>query len=127
MAHTISIELTRETYEELKRAAEAANSDIESVLADEIAILHGASATLTAEEIAQLSDRALWHIVGEPFDLEADRRLRELTESVSHSEADAAEIEALLDQYNKWVLRRSQALSHLHERNYDVKAYLRDK
>lgn len=127
MAHTISIELTKETYEELKRAAEAANSDIESILAGEIAILYGASATLTAEEIAQLSDRALWHIVGEPFNLEADRRLLELTESTSRSKAETSELESLLDQYNKWVLRRSQALFHLHERDYDVKAYLRDK
>ncbi len=82
----------------------------------------------TFDQIPNLSDNELWGIVHQNFALPQDTRLRELTalgKQGALTAANQAELDALIEAYDQFVLIRSQALLTLKQHGYDVEKILR--
>ena len=70
-----------------------------------------------------LSNNQLWEVVNTPFDVVLDRRLRALTEQrqMGHlSDVEQQEVLNLLEALDKFILKRSLAMSALQKRGVDV-------
>ncbi|MHB8625261.1 MAG: hypothetical protein ACYDBJ_11365 [Aggregatilineales bacterium] len=83
---------------------------------------------LIQKRVEELSDEQLWAIVYRPLAWTKDIRLRELTSLGKFgglSADEQAETERLVDQVDRYVLLRSQALLLLKQRGYDVEHHLR--
>ncbi len=76
------------------------------------------------------TDNQLWDIVEQRLPLAIDIQLSQLTDKGKMSQLSAAEmteLDTLIDQYDDYILRRSQALFMLKQRGYDIEAYLTSK
>lgn len=74
-----------------------------------------------------LSDDALWAIVNEPFDTVQQTRLdnlHEQRETRQLTDAEEREVDMLIGEYDRYILRRSKAMATLQARGIDVMGIL---
>lgn len=127
----VVLQLPESLYERVRQIAADSNRPLERVLVDSLALLFDDlpdSTELTPQLLDELSDEQLWAIVYRPLAWAQDVRLRELTALGKWgglSGDDPAEMERLVDQVDRCVLLRSQALLLLKQRGYDVERQLR--
>jgi len=124
MAHIIALELTDEAYERLKQSADASQTTVEEILADNVDVVLGLTPHVEIDDYPRLSNQALWLIVAQPFSPADDTRMRELQQRERLSEPERVDLARLTTEFDRWVLRRSMALKTLSERDVDIRAYL---
>lgn len=132
MSHqTVLVDLPPDLYERIRTVAEASNRPVQTVLAESLALLFGdladdADTLLPALE--RLSDEQLWAVVHRRLAWPHATRLRALTTAGSRRTLAAdeqAELEALIDQVDRYALLRSRALLLLQQRGHDAAAYVK--
>jgi hypothetical protein len=125
----VSVQVPETIYRRLRRAAELTYRSVEDVLTTTIdAALPSASGLPqeVAEDLAamaMLSDAALWAATESSLSAADQRRLRQLTHAGgrrSLSVAEKAEMQRLLDLYDRSVLQRAKALAILAQRGYEL-------
>ncbi len=127
----VVLQLPEDLYERIRQVAADSRRPLEEVLVDSLALLFGDLAEntqLTPELLGSLTDEQLWAIVHRALAWPQDSRLRELTALGKQgrlSTEEQAELERLVDQVDRYVVVRSQALLLLKERGYDVEQRLR--
>src|SRR5919202_1317083 len=131
---TISVELPEPIFRRLRHIADLTHRSVEDVLATTVdAALPPTSGVPAdvADDLAALaifSDTALWTAAETGLSPEQQRRLTQLSqdgEARVLTDAEAAELTHLIDEYDRAVLRRAKALAILAQRGYDV-AHRRD-
>ena len=127
---TISIQLPDEIYQRLRRVAAATNQPLEEVAFQSIR----GNLPLSLDDLAPdlrdlvadlpaLDDDALWAIVSEPLPPQQARRAQHLLRKVCDkmlTAAEQAELAALRNLTDRYVLRRSYALALLKWRGQAV-------
>jgi hypothetical protein len=127
----VLLQLPEDLYERVRQIAEESNRPLENVLLDSLALLFGDwpdEATLSPQFLETLTDEQLWAIVHRALAWPQDIRLRELTtlgKQGNLSAEEQTEMERLVDQVDRYVLVRSQALVLLKQRGQDVEHRLR--
>jgi hypothetical protein len=127
---SITLQLSDELYESVQEAAEASERPLEDVLLESIGVLfRRPSATVNLErllnELADYTDAQLWAVVYRRLPWTQSLRLRELNGKGSLIEAEQYELEQLIDQVDRNMLLRSEALLLLKQRGQDVDSYLK--
>lgn len=128
---SIQLQVPEALYERVRQIAAESNRSVEGVFLDSIALLYATippTNELTLKQLGDFSDDQLWVLVYRPFLLVQDKRLSELTalSKVGRlNEEELAEMEWLIDEYDRYVLLRSQALLLLKQRGYDVERRLK--
>jgi hypothetical protein len=126
---TVSIQVPEPIFRRLQRAAELTYRSVEEVLATTIEANLPFSPDLPsdlAHELAamnMMSDEALWAASESSLSPAQHRRLRQLTRAGGErtlTPAESAELQSLIDQYDRSVLRRAHALAVLAHRGHDV-------
>ncbi len=125
---TISIQLPDEIYQRLQRVAAAINQPLEEVVFQSIrSNLPPSLDDLTPDlrdlvaDLPALDDDALWAIVSEPLPPQPARRHQHLLRKAHDRQltaAEQAELAALRDMTDRYVLRRSYALALLKWRGH---------
>lgn len=80
------------------------------------------------QPLTDFSDEQLWRLVYQPFALEQDARLSELTvlgKSGKLSDEEEREMEGLIGENDRYILLRTQALVMLKQRGHDVERRLK--
>ena len=127
----VVLQLPESLYERVRQIAADSHRPLEEVLVGSLALLFDDlpdNPALTPQLLEALSDEQLWAIVFRPLAWTQDVRLRELTalgKAGALSADERAEIERLVDQLDRYVLLRSQALLLLKQRGHDVEHRLR--
>lgn len=127
----ILLQLPEELYARIRQIAEESQIPVESVLVDSLALLFGElpdNNSLTPEMLSALADEQLWAIVHRHLAWSLDSRLRELSElgkTGQLSTEEYAEVERLVEQMDRHILLRSEALWLLKQRGHDVERRLR--
>lgn len=127
----ILLQLPEELYARIRQIAEESQIPVESVLVDSLALLFGElpdNNSLTPEMLSALADEQLWAIVHRHLAWSLDSRLRELSElgkTGQLSTEEYAEMERLVEQMDRHILLRSEALWLLKQRGHDVERRLR--
>ncbi len=88
---------------------------------------HHQTATPDLSAFTGLSDEALWAIVDEPFDVTQQTRLDDLheqRETRKLTDAEEGEVDMLIGEYDRYILRRSKAMATLQARGVDVMGIL---
>lgn len=123
----VSVEIPPSIYERLRREAEQSHRTLEEVLIEDLALLSGeAVMELTVQE--SFSDEKLWAIVHQQPDEAQKQRTKTLialSKERPLTPDEQAELEALIDLEDQYVLLRSQALVFLQERGHDIDSYLK--
>jgi hypothetical protein len=116
-------------YNRLKRAAELTHRSVEDVLAATVNVALVTDASLPADlanELAAMmlfSDDALWSAAESSMSPAQQRRLEQLpaiADSRGLTAAEAAELDHLMEVYDRSVLRRAKALAILAQRGYQL-------
>jgi len=127
---SISVELPDDLYERLREVAERHERSVESVLRESLEVMFGAASEDPEGMLAHMEtyrDDQLWAVVYQRVVWPQKERLHELVE---HSKEDAltpqeqAELEALLDEVDRYTLLRSKALWLLQQRGHVVEHLL---
>ncbi|MBX3062383.1 MAG: hypothetical protein U0528_06670 [Anaerolineae bacterium] len=127
----VLLQLPEELYARIRQIAEESQRPVESVLVDSLSLLFGElpdNDSLTPEMLSSLTDEQLWAIVHRHLAWALDSRLRELSELGKTGQLSAeeyAEMESLVEQTDRHILLRSQALLLLKQRGYDVEHRLK--
>src|SRR5258708_35376907 len=128
---SVVLQLPEELYERVRQVAEDSKRPVENVLLESLAVLIADlpdDATLSPQVIETLSDEQLWAIVHRLLVWPQEVRLRELTalgKQGGLTSEEHAEMERLVDQIDRYVLMRSQALLVLKNRGHNVEHRLR--
>jgi len=88
---------------------------------------HHQIATPDLSAFTGLSDDALWAIIDEPFDTAQQTRLNHLheqRETRKLTDAEEHEVDMLISEYDRYILRRSKAMATLQARGIDVMGIL---
>ena len=132
MAATLAIHLNlpADLYERIQEAATRSDQPVESVLIESLALLFGTPSLdwdhLTAT-LDTLPDAQLWALVYRRVAWIAGGRLRDLTARGKQeplSEEEQAELAGLIDEADRMMLLRSQALFVLQQRGPSVQDQL---
>lgn len=117
-------------YERIQEAATRSDQPVESVLIESLALLFGAPSVDWEHLLATLEalpDAQLWALVYRRVAWTAGGRLRELTargKKAPLSGEEQAELAALIDEADRMMLIRSQALLILQQRGHNVQDQL---
>jgi hypothetical protein len=126
---TVSVQMPEPIYRRLKRIAEITHRSVEDVLATTFDVALPPAPDLPpdlADDLAAMtmfSDDALWAAAESSLSPAQQRRLSQLTHAGGRrtlTAAESAELEHLLDLYDRSVLRRARALAVLAHRGYDI-------
>ena len=126
---TVSIELPKHLYMRLRRIATATHRPVEEILSTTIDVVLPEDANLSDELVDELaamafySDQALWAATESSISPAQQRRLEQLTYAGgtrSLTTSETAELNELLELYDRSVLRRAKALAVLAHRGYDI-------
>ncbi|MFZ4828805.1 MAG: hypothetical protein ACOYLB_15755 [Phototrophicaceae bacterium] len=123
--HTIELEISPEVYERVKQIAHNSQRSVEVILQETLTLMFGTwqETQVQLEDLPQYSDEQLWAIVHRHIAWHHETRLRELVAQAKEKhlpEAEYAEMEGLVDEVDRYMLLRSQALILLKERGYQV-------
>jgi len=127
----IQLSLPADLYERIQEAAARSDRPVESVLVESLGLLFGvpsADRDHLAAALEALSDAQLWALVYRRMAWIAGGRLRDLTargKAVALSDEEQAELAALIDEADRMMLLRSQALLVLQQRGHNVQDQLR--
>jgi hypothetical protein len=126
----IELEISPEVYERAKQIALESQRSIEVVLQETLTLIFGSGqeAQLQPAELHHYNDEQLWAIVHRHLAWHHEVRLRELIAQGKKEhlpEAEYAEMERLIDQVDRYMLLRSQALVLLKERGHNVEQQLK--
>ncbi|MCU0501667.1 MAG: hypothetical protein MUC51_07840 [Anaerolineae bacterium] len=125
----VSLQIPAPIYRRLRRAAELTYRSIEDVLATTVDAALPSAPDLPPDladdlaAMAMFSDAALWAATESSLSAVEERRLRQLTHARgrrSVSAAESAELQRLLDAYDRSVLRRAKAFAILAQRGYEL-------
>jgi len=127
---TIELEISPEVYERAKQIAQENQRSVEVVLQETLTLMFGSwqETQLQPTELSHYSDEQLWAIVHRHLAWTHETRLRELVAQGKKEhlpEAEYAEMERLIDQVDRYMLLRSQALVLLKERGHNVEQQLK--
>lgn len=123
----IHLDLPAELYARIEEAAARGNQPIESILVESLTLLFGtmpASPDHLREMLETLTDTQLWALVYRQSVWSAHNRLQELRErarATPLSDVEQAELAALIDEADRQMLLRSQALYLLQQRGHRVR------
>ncbi len=128
-APMVSVQVPEPIYRRLRRVAELTYRSVEDVLTTTVDAALPAAPDLPsdlADDLAAMvmfSDDVLWTATESSLSAAEQRRLRQLTHAGgrrSLSVAESAEMQRLLDMYDRSVLRRAKALAILAQRGYEL-------
>lgn len=126
---TISVELPEPIFRRLRHIAEVTHRSVEEVLATTVDAALPQTSGVPAEvadDLAALSlfsDTALWTATEIRLSPDQQQRLNQLTadgKARRLTDAEVAELNQLIDAYDRAVLRRAKALAILAQRGYDI-------
>lgn len=128
----VTLELPDTLYESVSEAAEASQRPVESLLVESLNILFQPppqTSDMQSELDALVShtDAQLWAVVYRRLAWTQSLRLRELSalgKTRILNDGETAELDALLDLTDRYMLLRSEALLQLKTRGRDIQAYL---
>jgi hypothetical protein len=125
MEKTITVTLPEVTFQRLEQAAQLAHRSIEELLATTIDTILAVSPQLANEWAAMhlLSDEALWQAMQpilNPADQERLHELNHLAGERELTEQERREQTALLETYQRSIVRRSQAIAILKLRGHTI-------
>ena len=122
---TVLLQMPEALYERVREVAKISNRPFDRVLLDSLTLVFGdlpGEAEVTPDVLNSFADDQLWAIVYRPLAWPQDARLRELT-ALSKvgklADDEQVEMERLIDQIDRYVLLRSQALLLLKQRGHD--------
>jgi hypothetical protein len=124
--HSITLEIPPALYERLETIAEENQLPIENLLLESLSLMFG-EWELDVSQIDQLNDEQLWAIVQRGMPWYSQKRLQELSSRAKEQDLsveEETELDQRLQEYDAFVLCRSQALLLLKERRYPVDEYL---
>ena len=128
--HSIRVDLPAELYQQVLEAAARSDQSVETVLVGSLALLFGnpPGGWDHLEAILEsLPDEQLWALVYRRLIWPEGARLRELTargKQAPLTEMEQAELDALIDEADRYALLRSRALLLLKGRGHDIEARL---
>lgn len=122
---TITVTLPAATFHRLKQAAQLAHRSVDEMLATTIDAILAVSPQLANEWAAMhlLSDEALWHATKPALTSTEQERLHELNHLAGEralTEPEMSEQTALLEAYQRSIVRRSQAIAILKLRGHPI-------
>ncbi len=129
--HTVSLDLPPDLYERVRQIAAEHDRSVEAVLLETLRVMFGTlpvEVDLEDEALAQFSDAQLWGVVHQRLAWPGRERYRELvarSRSGDLAPGEEDELDALVEQIDRFTLLRSRALHELQQRGYDVSAYFR--
>ncbi len=129
--HPVTLPLPDYVYDRARQIAEATAQPIESVLVRQLETAFAEPLpTLPPDEqaeldaLAHLSDDALWTIAREQMSSAKQERMQTLMDGNNKgtlTEAEVAELDTLVEQGQRLMLRKAQAAALLTERGYTVR------
>ncbi len=128
-APMVSVQVPEPIYRRLRRAAELTYRSVEDVLTTTVDAALPPAPDLPPDladdlaAMAMFSDAALWAATEPSLSAAEQRRLRQLTHAGGLrllSVAEKAEMQRLLEMYDRSVLRRAKALAILVQRGYEL-------
>jgi hypothetical protein len=126
---TVLLELPAELFERVRELANGSNRAVEAVLLDSLAVLFGTPPGDQEDEaLAMLdgyTDDQLWAVVYQALTWPDNDRLRDLMargRQARLTPAEEVELDALLDQVERYTLWRTRALWLLKERHAAIKS-----
>ncbi len=128
---SVVIQLPAELYDRIRRAAADRHRPIETVMLESLALLFGdlpANLDAMLETLGTYSDDQLWAVAYQRLTWPEETQLKELVVRGKHHKLaveEQAELEALLDQVDRYTLLRSRALLLLKQRGHDVESRLK--
>jgi hypothetical protein len=128
--HSVQVDLPADLYKQIREAAARDNQTVETMLVESLALLFGAPPSGWKELAASLEtlpDEELWALVYRRLAWPGGARLRELTaygKQAPLTATEQAELEALIEEADRYMLLRSRAALLLKERGYDVEGRL---
>src|SRR5262245_14672231 len=122
---TITVTLPEITVQRLEQAAQLAHRSVDEMLATTIEAILAISPQLANEWAAMhlLSDEALWKATQPTFTRAEQKRLYELNHLAGEQELSTQEMSeqaALLEAYQRSIVRRSQAIAILKLRGHPI-------
>jgi hypothetical protein len=130
---TLTLTISDELYNRIKRRADESGSSIEETAASVLAAATPTEKGMTPEleqmldGMALLDDEALWRAARNDLARQASeerRRLRAKRERKGLSDAEKQRMGDLLDQYERGILIRAEAAALLKQRGHDVDVLL---
>ena len=128
---TVTLTFPETSYRVLKRAAELTHRSLDDLLASTLNVALSLPPELPsdlADELGAMvwyNDQALWAASESSLSPSQRRRMSQLTEAGKErplAASETAELEHLLDEYDRSVLRRARALAILGMRGYPIPA-----
>jgi hypothetical protein len=127
------INIPEDLYEELQAVANTTAQPLEELVANRLkGLVHDPFAALPPDEQAELialrylSDDALWTMAAEQMPDDAQARAHELLEKNARgiiSDAEAAELDGLIQRGDRLMVRKAEAAAILRERGYQVQPH----
>lgn len=132
---TITLHIPADLYEQVEKAAQASERNVENVLLDSISLFVNYPQTPQQLDtwVAQLgayTDSQLWSVVYHRLTETDSFRLRELGDKNTQGKLttqEQDELDNLLHLVDRDMLLRSEALLLLQQRGHDVESYLKLK
>lgn len=129
-AQSITVNLPENLYKRIRQTAEDTNRPLETVLLESLALLFG-EATINGKSLdsvlLSLSDEQLLGVVEQRLPWLDSMRLRELMDidrRLGLTATEQAELNALLEEVDRQMIVRSQALALLQKRGHNIRQYL---
>lgn len=110
----VFLQLPEHLYNRIRQVAEASNQSLETLLVDSLSLMFGKLPD--HEQLAAFSDQHLWAIVSRQPPLQ-EREIGRSAEDQTRS----------IEEYDRYVLLRSQALLLLKQRGHDVEQRLHSR
>ena len=130
---SITLEIPDDLYRWVQQAAEASERSLEDVLLESIDVLfRQPSETVSIDrqvnDLRGYSDAQLWAVVYRQLPWTQSLRLRELSGLNQQGElkaTDQRELDHLINQVDRYMLLRSEALLLLQQRGHEINNYLK--
>ncbi len=129
-AQSITVNLPENLYKRIRQTAEDTNRPLETVLLESLALLFG-EATINGKSLdsvlLSLRDEQLLGVVEQRLPWLDSMRLRELMDidrRLGLTATEQAELNALLEEVDRQMIVRSQALALLQKRGHNIRQYL---
>ncbi|MCD4684522.1 MAG: hypothetical protein K8S97_01115 [Anaerolineae bacterium] len=129
--HTISLDLPADLYERVRQIAAEHDRSVETVLLETLRVMFGtlsADTNLEREALASFSDAQLWGVVHQRLAWPSRERYRELMARAKQGDLlpdEHGELDALVDQMDRYTVLRSRALRELQQRGHDISSYFK--
>jgi hypothetical protein len=130
---SVTLEIPDDLYEKVQQVAQASERSPEAILLESLDVLfQQPSATASIDrllsELPHYSDTQLWAVVNRQLPWPQTLRLRELSgcgKQGALAEKEQTELNGLIDQVDRYMLLRSEALTLLQQRGHEINSYLK--